>query len=106
MRSIAFSGDWTKLVEGFSTQSSTSHIATGSTQKCRPGRRGKKQPNMVEVVADCFQKKVIDFTWWRGGIVSKLMFQRGTLPSPVIQKPARQGNIVVNLFMAIKKPSA
>ncbi|XP_057781903.1 DDT domain-containing protein PTM-like isoform X2 [Salvia miltiorrhiza] len=91
MRSIAFSGDWMKHVEGFSTQSSTSEIATGSTQKCRPGRRGKKRPDMVEVVADGFLNKSTKFTWWRGGIMSKFMFQRGILPSSMIKKPARQG---------------
>lgn len=93
MRSISFSGDWMKLVNCFSTQSSTSEIATGSTQKCRPGRRGKKRPDMVEAVADGFMNKPTKFTWWRGGIMSKLMFQRGVLPSSFIKKPARQGNI-------------
>ncbi|KAH6774734.1 hypothetical protein C2S51_013138 [Perilla frutescens var. frutescens] len=91
MRPIALSGDWTKLVECFSSPSSTSQIATVSTQKCKPGRRGKKQPDMVEVVTAGFQKKLTDFTWWRGGIMSKLMFQRGILPSSIIKKPARQG---------------
>lgn len=94
MRSIAFSGDWTKLVEDLFTQSSTSQIATGSTQKCRPGRRGKKQHNMAEVVAGGLQKKFTDFTWWRGGMVSKLMFRRGILPSSLIRNSARQGNIL------------
>lgn len=93
MRSIAFSGDWIKLVEGSSTQSFTSEIATGSTQKCRPGRRGKKRPDMVEVVADAVLNKSTKFTWWRGGITSKLMFHRGILPGLTIKKPARQGNI-------------
>ncbi|KAG6417670.1 hypothetical protein SASPL_119855 [Salvia splendens] len=91
MRPIAFSGDWMKLVDCFSTQSSTSEIATGSTQKCRPGRRGKKRPDMVEAVVDGFLNKPTKFTWWRGGIMSKLMFQRGILPSSFIKKPARQG---------------
>ncbi|KAG6415150.1 hypothetical protein SASPL_122552 [Salvia splendens] len=72
MRSIAFSGDWMKLVDCFSTQSSTSEIATGSTQKCRPGRRGKKRPDMVEAVADGFMNKPTKFTWWRGGGKKKI----------------------------------
>lgn len=82
-----------KLVEGFPIQSSASKVATGSTQKCRPGRRGKRRNDMVEVVADGNQNKLNSFTWWRGGITSKLMFQRGILPSSIIKTPARQGNI-------------
>ncbi|KAL1558202.1 hypothetical protein AAHA92_08697 [Salvia divinorum] len=72
VRSIAFSGDWRKHVDYFSTQPSTSEIATGSTQKCRPGRRGKKRPYMVEVVADGFLNKPTMFTWWRGGGKKKI----------------------------------
>ncbi|KAK6144274.1 hypothetical protein DH2020_021094 [Rehmannia glutinosa] len=94
IRTIALSGDWTKIVEGSSTQSSISQIAAsaaGSTQKRRPGRRGKKPSAMAEVVVDGCQDKLADFTWWRGGRLSKLMFRRGILPCSVIKKSARQG---------------
>ncbi|KAI3461337.1 hypothetical protein Pfo_018000 [Paulownia fortunei] len=96
IRTIALSGDWTKLVEGGSTQSSTSQIAAsavGSTQKRRPGRRGRKPSAMVEVPVDGCQDMLTDFTWWRGGTLSKLMFQRGILPCSIIKKSARQGGI-------------
>lgn len=96
VRPIALSGDWIKLVDGSSTQSSTSQIAAnaaGSTQKRRPGRRGRKPSAMVEVASDDCQDMSTDFTWWRGGTLSKLMFQRGILPCSMIRKAARQGNI-------------
>ncbi|KAK4409035.1 DDT domain-containing protein PTM [Sesamum angolense] len=94
IRTIALSGDWIKLVDSCSTQSSTSQIAAnaaGSTQKRRPGRRGRKPSVVVEVASDDSQDLLTDFTWWRGGKLSKLMFQRGILPCSMIRKAARQG---------------
>ncbi|XP_020552432.1 DDT domain-containing protein PTM-like [Sesamum indicum] len=94
IRTIALSGDWIRLVDSCSTQSSTSQIAAnaaGSTQKRRPGRRGRKPSVVVEVASDDSQDALTDFTWWRGGRLSKLMFQRGILPCSMIRKAARQG---------------
>ncbi|KAH6789820.1 hypothetical protein C2S51_004826 [Perilla frutescens var. frutescens] len=94
VRTVALSGDWIKLVDTGSTQSSTSQIAAnaaGSTQKRRPGRRGRKPSAVVEVASDDCQDTSTDFTWWRGGTLSKLMFQRGVLPSSMIRTAARQG---------------
>ncbi|KAL0460748.1 UNVERIFIED_CONTAM: DDT domain-containing protein PTM [Sesamum latifolium] len=94
VRTIAFSRDWTKFVGGCSPHSSTSKIAAtaaGSTQKRRPGRRGRKSSTIVEVAVDDSQDMSTDFTWWRGGVLSKLMFQRAILPCSIIKKSARQG---------------
>lgn len=96
MRTVALSGDWIKLVDTGPTQLSTSQIAAnaaGSTQKRRPGRRGRKPSVVVEVASDDCQDTSNDFTWWRGGTLSKLMFQRGVLPSSMIRKAARQGTV-------------
>ncbi|PIN00987.1 Nucleosome remodeling factor, subunit NURF301/BPTF [Handroanthus impetiginosus] len=96
VRTIAYSGDWIKLVDGCSTQSSTSQIAANvaeSTQKRRPGRRGRKPSAVAEVASTDYQDKLADFTWWRGGALSKLMFQRGVLPCSMIRKAARQGGL-------------
>ncbi|KAL0460100.1 UNVERIFIED_CONTAM: DDT domain-containing protein PTM [Sesamum latifolium] len=41
--------------------------------------------------SDDSQDLLTDFTWWRGGKLSKLMFQRGILPCSMIRKAARQG---------------
>ncbi|CAI9778347.1 unnamed protein product [Fraxinus pennsylvanica] len=93
IRTIALSGDWVKLVEGCSTESSASQSAAsaaGSTQKRRPRRRGRKPSAMAEVAIDC-QDLLSDFTWWRGGTLSKCIFQRGILPRSMIKNAARQG---------------
>lgn len=101
MHPIALSGDWIKLVDNGSTQSSTTQIAAnaaGSTQKRRPGRRGRKPAAAVEVATDDCQDTSTDFTWWRGGTLSKLMFQRCVLPSSMVRKAARQGNVLDHFF--------
>ncbi|KAL6577433.1 hypothetical protein OROMI_011709 [Orobanche minor] len=94
VRTIAFSGDWTKIIEGSSSQSFISQIAAsaaGSTEKRKLGRRGKKPSAMVEVAVDASQDVKTGFTWWRGGRLSKLIFQREILPCSIIKKSARQG---------------
>ncbi|KZV47178.1 hypothetical protein F511_05229 [Dorcoceras hygrometricum] len=94
IRKIALSEDWTRLFDGISNQPSTSQVAvsvTGSTQKRRPGRRGRKPSTVVDVAVDDCQDEQSDFTWWRGGSLSKLVLQRGFLPRSVIRKAARKG---------------
>ncbi|KAL6510987.1 hypothetical protein OROGR_022111 [Orobanche gracilis] len=92
VRAVAFSGDWVKLVDGCSTQSSHVQIsanAAASSQKRKPGRRGRRLSAVAEVATDDYQALSNDITWWRGGTLSKLMFQRG-IPSSMIRKAARQ----------------
>lgn len=94
IRLVAFSMDWTKLVDGGSSVSSITHSAAGaagSTQKRKPGRRGRKPMAIVEATADECQDIPTDFTWWRGGLISKFIFQKGTLPRRMVKKAALQG---------------
>lgn len=94
IRPIALSGDWVKLVDGWSAESSVTLSATnasGSTQKRRPGRRGRKTSVVTEVTADDGQDILADFTWWRGGKLTKLLFQKGILPRTLVKKSARHG---------------
>ncbi|KAK4358626.1 hypothetical protein RND71_020855 [Anisodus tanguticus] len=96
IRLVAFSVDWTKIVDGGSSESSITPSAagaTGSTQKRKPGRRGRKPMAIVEATADESQDILTDFTWWRGGLISKFIFQKGTLPRRMVKKAARQGGV-------------
>ncbi|XP_060169720.1 DDT domain-containing protein PTM-like [Lycium barbarum] len=96
IRLVAFSVDWTKLVDGGSSESSITPPAAGaagSTQKRKPGRRGRKPMAIVEATADESQDILTDFTWWRGGLISKFIFQKGTLPRRMVKKAARQGGV-------------
>lgn len=99
IRFVAFSGDWLKLVDGGASESSISHSAAGaaeSTHKLKPGRRGRKPLSMVKVTAADCPDKLMDFTWWRGGMLSKLIFQKATLPQSMLKKAARHGTCVSN----------
>lgn len=103
IRPIALSGDWLKLVDGWSTESSVIQNATpavGSSQKRKPGKRGRKPAVFSEANAGDRRNRSADFTWWRGSMVSKLLLQKGSLPRSLLKKAARQGNeITLVLFL-------
>ncbi|CAN4120421.1 unnamed protein product [Withania somnifera] len=96
IRLVAFSMDWTKLVDSGPSESSITHLSAGpagSTQKRKPGRRGRKPMAIVEATADESQDIPTDVTWWRGGLVSKFIFQKGILPQRMVKKAALQGGV-------------
>ncbi|KAL1817029.1 hypothetical protein DCAR_0521448 [Daucus carota subsp. sativus] len=92
---IAFKREWIKLVDECSVESAVSQNTAnvvGSSHKRGPGgRRGRKQGNIPVVTTDNDQDRSKHFIWWRGGIVSKLVFHRGMLPCSMAKKSARQG---------------
>lgn len=98
IRLIALSGDWVKLVDNWLVEASVNQSATsttGSAQKRGPGRRPKRQSVVSEVADDSCNDK--GFTWWRGGKLSKRIFQRGILPCLTVKRAARQGSIKVSM---------
>lgn len=101
MRSVALSGDWVKLVDDYLTESpfqGSSH--TVNAQKRGPGgRRNRKQTSASEAEADDRLER--SFTWWRGGKLSKLLFNRAMLPSSVVKKAARQGHFSLYILSVI-----
>lgn len=92
---IALLGDWVKIVDGSSVESSATHgtSAAGLSQKRGPGRRGRKPSVMPEVTADEDLDISDAFVWWRGGMLSKVLFQKGILPHIAVKNSARQGRI-------------
>ncbi|MCD9561202.1 hypothetical protein HAX54_020202 [Datura stramonium] len=96
IRFVVFSGDWFKLVDGGASESSITHSTAGaveSSHKHKPGRRGRKPLSMVKVTDDDCKDKLKDFTWWRGGMLSKLIYQKATLPRSMLKKAARHGGL-------------
>ncbi|PSR89894.1 DDT domain-containing protein [Actinidia chinensis var. chinensis] len=95
IRIVALSGDWVKLVDNSSIETSVTQSATcaaGLTQKRGPsGRRGRKSSAVSEVTPDDHLDNLNDFNWWRGGMLSKRISQRGVLPRSVVKKAARHG---------------
>lgn len=98
IRAVAVSGDWYKLVDDWSDESSVTQsatIAAGSSQKRGPSRRrGRKRFAAIsEVTSDDCLDDSSDVNWWRGGMLSKLILQKGLLPCSLVKKAARQGNV-------------
>lgn len=96
IRAVAVSGDWFKLVDDWSIESSATQSATfasGSSQKRGPSRRrGRKRFAAIsEDTSDDCLDNMSDVNWWRGGMLSKLILQKGLLPCSLVKKAARQG---------------
>ncbi|XP_076930981.1 DDT domain-containing protein PTM-like isoform X2 [Bidens hawaiensis] len=95
IRDIAFSTDWVRLVDDTGSESQLGQTAknvTGSTQKRGLNRRGRKAVVTIPEIPDTDVKDLsTDFAWWRGGMLSKHIFQKGILPQMMIKHAARQG---------------
>ncbi|XP_021732830.1 DDT domain-containing protein PTM-like isoform X1 [Chenopodium quinoa] len=87
----ALSLDWTKLVDSWMDESSVSQsaCATASIQKRGPGKRSKHLATAEIITEDSYDS--LHDIYWRSGKLSKLVFQRATLPRSVLRKAARQG---------------
>ncbi|KAF7823287.1 DDT domain-containing protein PTM-like [Senna tora] len=95
IRTVAFSGDWVKLMDDWLAEScmiQSAACSVGTTQKRAPsGRRCKKQSAIVEVRADgCHEN---NFAWWHGGKLTKFIFQKAVLPKSMVRKAGRQGGL-------------
>ncbi|XP_043724996.1 DDT domain-containing protein PTM-like [Telopea speciosissima] len=95
IRVVALSGGWFKLVDDWSAESSVAPRTmcfAGSTQKRgASGKRSRKQSATSVITVDPCQDSNVDISWWRGGKLSKMVFQRGILPCSIAKKAARQG---------------
>ncbi|KAL5056199.1 hypothetical protein RYX36_036881 [Vicia faba] len=91
IRIVAFCGDWVKLMDDWSVefpiiQSATSTL--GTIQKRAPsGKRCKKKSSIDEAIVNVSKEGM----WWRGGKVTKYIFQSAALPKSMVRKAARQG---------------
>lgn len=96
---LAFSSSWVKPVDDWSFKFATAQFGTcnvGLAQKRGPStRKNRKQSATSEIMADANWKTV---HWWRGGKLSKLVFQTGILPRTMVKKAARQGKSVLIVF--------
>ncbi|KAI7741115.1 hypothetical protein M8C21_002134, partial [Ambrosia artemisiifolia] len=95
IRDIAFSSDWIRHIDDTSSESQPSQSAksmVGSAKKRGPGKPGRKPAIVIPEIPDADVKVLsTDFTWWRGGMLSKHIFQKGILPQVMIKHAARKG---------------
>lgn len=87
------------LVEPSISLSGSSIVAT--THRRGPGRRRKQFPP-PEIATNFCNEKLSDFLWWRGGKLSKVIFQKGILPFSIVKKAARQGNKIIVYSLAYR----
>ncbi|CAL5212228.1 unnamed protein product [Lathyrus oleraceus] len=91
IRVVAFCGDWVKLMDDWLVEFPTIQSATstlGTTQKRAPsGRRNKKKSSIDEATVNVSKEGM----WWRGGKVTKYIFQSAALTKSMVRKAARQG---------------
>ncbi|KNA24645.1 hypothetical protein SOVF_013670 [Spinacia oleracea] len=87
----ALSSEWTKLVDSLMDELSVPQSACTavSNQKRGPVKRKKHLATAERIVED--SNNSLNDLNWRSGKLSKLVFQRATLPCPVLRKAARQG---------------
>lgn len=97
IQGIAFTGSWFKLVDDWSVELSKALAGVsriGSYQKRGPsGRRNKRQSIASESALLSSDDSWKDVQWWRGGKLSKVVFQKGALLSALVRKAARQGGV-------------
>lgn len=92
---LALSGSWAKPVDDFSFKIATAQFASGnvgSAQKRGPGTRRNQKQSAASQIMDDANWNIVN--WWRGGKLSKLIFQTGVLPRTMVKKAARQGKSV------------
>ncbi|KAG4972219.1 hypothetical protein JHK85_038640 [Glycine max] len=93
IRTIAFCGDWVKLMDDWLAEFSTMQSATctlGTTQKRATCGKRKKQLSINKVTVGGCQE---NFAWWHGGKFTKSVFQKAVLPKSMVKKGARQGGL-------------
>nr|XP_019704115.1 DDT domain-containing protein PTM isoform X2 [Elaeis guineensis] len=97
IRGIAFHGSWFKLVDDWSIELCTESAGIfrmGLNQKRGPsGKRNKRQSVASDSALFSSDDNWKDVQWWRGGKLSKIVFQKGALLSALVRKAARQGGI-------------
>ncbi|KAL5981949.1 hypothetical protein ACLOJK_016016 [Asimina triloba] len=92
IHALALSGGWLKPVDDWSVDSSTAPTSVcmiAPAKKRGPNKKNRKQSATSEITADAPSKSPVN--WWRGGKLSKMVFQKGILPRPVSKRAARQG---------------
>ncbi|KAJ4795460.1 PHD finger family protein [Rhynchospora pubera] len=98
IRGVALLSGWFKLLDEWSVELSgtTGGVSSRNSANQRraggsTGRRGKKRSGVAESTSGASDDKEVN--WWRGGKLSKAVFQRGLLSQIFARKAARQGGV-------------
>lgn len=112
LRHQALSADWLKHVDSVVTMGSATHIVVGSSRTSSKHGIGKKRARHSDIEPSSSSKTTggLGMYWWRGGRLSRKLFNCKGLPRSFVTKAARQGLqivlfsislVVVVLFISI-----
>lgn len=97
LRHRALSADWLKHVDSVATMGSATHIVVGSARTSSRHGVGRKRSRHSNIESSSASNTTggLGMYWWRGGRVSRKLFNWKVLPRSFITKAARQGLIIV-----------
>ncbi|KHN05492.1 Nucleosome-remodeling factor subunit BPTF [Glycine soja] len=90
---LALSADWLKHVDSVATMGSATHIVVSSSRtSSRHGIGRKRARNSdIETSSSSNTASGLGMYWWRGGRLSRKLFNCKALPHSLVTKAARQG---------------
>lgn len=97
MRPFALSADWLKHVDSVPTMGSAVHIVVNSSRTSSRHGIGKKRARYsdTETSSSSNGASGLGMYWWRGGRLSRKLFNLKALPHSLVTKAARQGLQIV-----------
>lgn len=103
LRLLALSPDWLKHVDSVATMGSATHIVVSSRTSSRQsiGRKRARYSD-IETSSSSNTASGLGMYWWRGGRLSRKLFNLKVLPHSLVTKAARQGLQVVLFYMSCR----
>lgn len=97
---LALSAEWLKHVDSAVSVGSASHIVTSSARASSKYMLGRKRPRCSDNESNPASNGTsgLGMFWWRGGRLSRQIFNWKGLPHSLVSKAARQGP---TLFLVI-----
>lgn len=90
----ALSAEWLKHVDSAISVGSASHILTSSAHTSTRHVIGRKRPRCSDIESNpANSSSGLGMFWWRGGRLSRQMFNWKVLPQSLVSKAARQGPV-------------
>ncbi|XP_022847458.1 DDT domain-containing protein PTM isoform X1 [Olea europaea var. sylvestris] len=89
----ALSADWLKYVDSVPTMGSASHVVRNSVRASMKHGIGRKRARFLELdtTSSSSSANGLILFWWRGGRISRQLFNWKVLPRSLASKAARQG---------------
>lgn len=92
LRRVALSAEWLKPVDSVEIVGSASHVLTGSVLvSSNNGGSRKQSKKPLSVYGSVREPAAGSIFWWRGGRLSRQVFQWKILPRSLASKGGRQG---------------